>query len=361
MKRVLLTLLSALIASGAQARDFAMFQPGYEGCYDRNTEPYTFVIDSHNHFRPFNGKAIPFDEMVDYMRRMDIYFVNIYGIGQRLPSASACTYYLNCPGEPVTPSVANDYVNADNIAARTPHQLPKDLKFTLSMTFPDLAKPEEVLPTMKVLEKDYPAFFTWMGELNVVKQALFNNMHAPVPKKVIADWAPFMAELRKRDMPISLHSDLGLNHDPTKYKELMDEVLELYPDNTIVWHHLGLSKELTNIDPKLHIDILSGYLDNNPKLYLDISWRVLYDEYFSKKEIRPHYVEFFNKYADRILPGTDFVASKDNKSFSVYKEEVEINSDIHKDLDDNAFRRIALGQNYFDLMKLPYTAPQVCP
>ena len=29
-------------------------------------------------------------------------------------------------------------------------------------------------------------------------------------------------------------------------------------------------------------------------------------------------------------------------------------------LDDGAFRNIALGQNYFDLMNLPYEAPRLC-
>ena len=41
-------------------------------------------------------------------------------------------------------------------------------------------------------------------------------------------------------------------------------------------------------------------------------------------------------------------------------EEVEVKSDILKDLDDTAFRNIALGQNYFNLLALPYKAPTVC-
>ena len=59
------------------------------------------------------------------------------------------------------------------------------------------------------------------------------------------------------------------------------------------------------------------------------------------------------------LTGTDFVASF-NKTFDVYAEEVEVNSTLLDDLDDQAFRYITLGQAYFDLLGLPYRAPDVC-
>jgi hypothetical protein len=86
---------------------------------------------------------------------------------------------------------------------------------------------------------------------------------------------------------------------------------------------------------------------------------VLYDNYFKTPASRVLYVDFFNQYADRILPGSDFVASA-GSTFAHYKHLVKINSDILKDLNDNAFRRIALAQNYFDLLGLPYRAPEIC-
>jgi hypothetical protein len=44
----------------------------------------------------------------------------------------------------------------------------------------------------------------------------------------------------------------------------------------------------------------------------------------------------------------------------VYKEELEVTSRINKDLSDEAFRGIALGQNYFDLLGLKRRAPLIC-
>jgi len=348
-----------VLASSVQGRSFDMFQPGYEGCYDRAKESYTFVVDAHNHFRPFGGEEVPFEAMLGYLQKMEIFFVNIYGIGQKLPPDSPCTYYLDCPGVPVTPSLSNDFVNADNIATRLPDKLPKDMHLTLAMTFPDLAEPEEIEGKMVLLDREYPGMFTWMGEINMVKQAIFPNHYEAVPIEAISRWKRFMDMLERRKMPISFHSDIGNSSNPTKYLPLMKTILRLYPRNTIVWHHMGLSKELPDMNPNDHIATMKQLLDANQNLYLDISWRVIYDNYFSKPRIRSLYVTFLNDYHDRILPGTDFVASI-KKTFDVYKKEVELTSDIQKDLNNEAFRAIALGGNYFKIMQLPYIAPKIC-
>lgn len=326
-------------------------------CYDRKTEPYTAVVDSHLHYRPFGGEAVPFNEVNDYLRETSVRFVNVYGIGQMVPIDSDCTYYLNCPGTPVLPTIRNDFANAANIVEFKP----KDLHLTLSMTFTDLANPAPTLDLMKLYEKEYPGLFRWMGEVNLIKQALANNHnhhHAASPQN-IHDWADFMAELRARDIPINIHSDLGSDQSPTEYLHLMEQALELYPDNKIVWAHMGLSKELQTMKASEHLAIMQRLLDQYPKLMLDISWRVLDDYYFSKPEYQSQYVEFFNNYSDRILPGTDFVASED-KTFAVYEKELEVTSRIHQHLNDDAFRNIALGENYFRLLKLDYQAPAVC-
>ena len=71
------------------------------------------------------------------------------------------------------------------------------------------------------------------------------------------------------------------------------------------------------------------------------------------------YVPFLNEYSERVLPGTDFLASRD-KDIEVYRTELYVTSRINRYLNDNAFRNIALGQNYFRLLGLDHMAPQVC-
>ena len=77
--------------------------------------------------------------------------------------------------------------------------------------------------------------------------------------------------LRLLPVQIVLNADLGNDEEPTKFLYLMDHVLASYPDNKIVWAHMGLSKELTTMDAREHVHLMSQRLDQYPNLYLDIS------------------------------------------------------------------------------------------
>ena len=324
-------------------------------CYDRSAQPHTAVVDTHVHFRPFGGPAVPFEEILGYFEATGVLFANVYGIGQMLPASSSCTYYLNCPGTPVTPTLKNDFVNAANVVTKTPDSL----HLTLAMTFPDLADPDSILAGMELFDAEYPGLFRWMGEVNLVKQALYDNGHEPVPMEAIAGWTGFMEALRERGIPLAIHSDLGSDEEPTRYLPLMEEVLRRYPDNAIVWVHMGLSRELTTMDPHRHVALMRPMLERHPNLMLDIAWRVIDDAYFSTPEGRAAYVPFLNAFSERILPGTDFLASRD-KDLGVYREELEVTGRIHRHLNDDAFRNIALGESYFRLLDLEYQAPPIC-
>ncbi|MER7000350.1 amidohydrolase family protein [Streptomyces sp. NPDC000410] len=324
-------------------------------CFDRATQPYTSVVDSHLHYRPFGGKAIPFDEVNDYLRQSGVRYVNVFGIGQKLPADSDCTYYLNCPGTPVLPSIKNDIVNAESYV----ESKPADPHLTLSMTSFDIANPETIPDTLDMYDREYPGLFRWAGELNLIKGALLPNHHEPATFQDIDAWAPLMRELQARGIPATIHADLGTDAEPTKYLALFEHTLSRYPRNKIVWAHMGLSKELSTMDPAQHIAVVSRLLDRHPNLTLDLSWRVLEDQYFSKPGVRQQYADLLDAHPTRAIPGTDFVASRD-KTYAVYKEELEVTSRINKALGDEAFRGIALGENYFRLLGLDATAPPVC-
>jgi predicted TIM-barrel fold metal-dependent hydrolase len=323
-----------------------------QACFDRKSESYTGIVDAHFHPRPFGGTAMSPAQVVEMLDKTGVRFVNYFGIGQSLDMASSCTYYLDCPGTSALPSIKNDFVNAQEVKV-TPHP---NLNIVLSMTFMDLAHPESIVETIKLYDREFPGMFKWAGELNVMKQALLNNEAEPATLASIDKWAPFMKILRERGIPVTFHSDLGNDAEPTKFVPLMRRILEKYPDNKIVWAHMGLSKELTKMDPKLHIDIMKKALDSYPNLMLDISWDVLYNAYH---QYGLDFIAFFNAYPDRILNGSDFVAAG-NKTPEQYWKELEITSRVNRRLDDNAFRRIALGENYFRLLKLDYQAPEIC-
>ena len=59
--------------------------------------------------------------------------------------------------------------------------------------------------------------------------------------------------LRERGIPLAIHADLGNDEEPARYLPLIQEMLRLYPENTIVWMHMGLSRELVDMDaPPAH-------------------------------------------------------------------------------------------------------------
>ena len=327
-------------------------------CYTRRRNDDA-KVDTHIHLRPFGGPAVPYAKLLAYQKQAGILFTQGEGIGQRLPIHNKCTYYKDCPGVRVTPSFKNDMNNAQNQLDSSEEEK-AGVVMHLSMTFPDLAHPETILPGMQFLEKEYPGIFNWMGEVNLVKQALFPNGHQPVKLNTIKQWKPFMQELRKKHMPLSIHADLGNDITPYKYLPLMQAVLKLYPKNIIVWMHLGISKQLVEINPADHVAFLDSLLQKYPLLYFDISWRVLYDQIFQDPQKRPYYVALLNKWPTRFLPGTDFIA-RQSQSAKNYQKELHVTSNILHYVNNEAFRRIALGQNYFDLLQTQkYQAPNIC-
>lgn len=331
---------------------------GTNACYDRSKQPHTAVTDLHFHSQPFGGPSIPYEEQMNHLAKMDVLFVLLYGIGQQLPYDSSCTYYLDCIGIPAKPGMKNDFENAANYVEHPQG----NIHVALSMTFPDLSSPEGIAKGINLLDYEYPDLFQWMGEVNLHKEGLRGNGHVPAGIDDIARWKDFMGILEERGIPLAIHADLGHDENPTEHRHLMQEVLRLYPNNKLVWMHMGLSRELVSMDPREHIAMMSSHLDENPNLSLDISWTVIAEAYFDTPEKRSLYVKFLNTYPIRILAGTDFVAAG-NKTFETYRDEANITGDILADLDDDAFRAIALGQNYFELapgLGEKFEAPPIC-
>ena len=146
----LLTGALLAVASCVSSSALELYETSDAPCYDRALEPQTTVVDAHLHFRPFGGPEIPFEELVSYLEETGVLFANVYGIGQTLPDSSSCTYYLDCPGTPLTPSLDNDLANAAEYVTNPPSRV----HLTMSMTFPDLARPATILPAMQRLDLD---------------------------------------------------------------------------------------------------------------------------------------------------------------------------------------------------------------
>ena len=62
----------ATVRRGLKRRRLSRFLNGHDDnseCWDRDGEDGFFsVVDSHNHFRPFGGPAVPFDLYLEWMK-----------------------------------------------------------------------------------------------------------------------------------------------------------------------------------------------------------------------------------------------------------------------------------------------------
>ena len=159
-KLALAALAAAPLTAFASAElELADFVAPHAGCHNRAGSPQTAVVDTHIHFRPFGGPAHAFGDVVSFMERTGVRFANVYGIGQMLPLDSPCTYYLDCPGVPVTPTLKNDFANVLSLLANPP----ENAHLTLSMTFFDLERPDQVLEGIALLDEEFPGLFRWAG------------------------------------------------------------------------------------------------------------------------------------------------------------------------------------------------------
>ena len=114
--------------------------------------------------------------------------------------------------------------------------------------------------------------------------------------------------------------------------------------------------ELARTDSNQHVSTMKQLLDQYPNLKLDISWDVLYNAYRPMGEV---FVKSFSAYPTRMLPGSDFVAAG-TKDYAKYENEIDITSRVLRLLTDEAFRNIALGENFLRFMGIGYTAWRLC-
>ena len=65
-------------------------------CWDRSPDKDSFfsVIDTHNHFRPFGGPGVQFDNYLQWMHDAGILFSTMFGIGQLIKKKNPDGKYM---------------------------------------------------------------------------------------------------------------------------------------------------------------------------------------------------------------------------------------------------------------------------
>jgi len=331
-------LLTAETIAGRRLTRFKVGHPENQECWHRHgVDGFFSVIDAHNHFRPFYGPPVPWDMYMGWLHDHGILFSTMLGIGQKLKKKNLddpeCCYYLHCAtfDYPVTPDTSNDVENAKDFLSKYKDQpLSEKIHLIPSVTFPNLQQPENNSRNLGVLESTYQGVFKWAGEVNVFKHALAANGFFENGNRVNEEYIKsgklntFFKRMEDVKWPTTLHCDLGCdNYDKVpldtgcvvpqdeldlakrnyrwwkdflgpyfggffdssntpkqnfkkiQHLKIWDTLLTTYPNMTVVWAHLGLSKELKHLHPTVHAFIIDNLFSRHKNLYADISWDVL--------------------------------------------------------------------------------------
>ena len=137
-------------------------------------------------------------------------------------SDSDCCYYLHCPTFDylVVPDPSNDRKNAkDYVKYKQNTNQTSKIHLTLSATFPNLQKPENITTILEGLENNFPNAFNWAGEVNLIKHALVGNgffkedSSPRITKQFLDDGNldAFFRKMEKNEWPITLHCDFGMH------------------------------------------------------------------------------------------------------------------------------------------------------
>jgi len=354
-------------------------------------------VDAHNHFRPFYGPPVPWETYMDWLKSHGILFTTMLGIGQQLlkrnPRDPDCCYYLHCANYdyPVTPDPKNDELNAQDFKNYYEGKpLAEQIHLIPSVTFPNLQQPENNSRILEHLKSKHQGVFGWAGEINVFKHALAANGFFANGERVSearvarGDLDGFFRRMEDMKWPTTLHCDLGCdnydsvpweqgcfvpeeelalaqaqhrwwqnmlgphyrgfftadNSPKANFKKIMhlktwDDLLTRYPGMTVVWAHLGLSKELKHLHPTVHVHIISRLLDKHPNLHADTSWDVLAKQMFMNYPKDPNHPKRNSSYLhhsvhedfDKEMAGSVV----DTAAIHGLREEMELEFAIFKD------------------------------
>jgi hypothetical protein len=178
----------------------------------------------------------------------------------------------------------------------------------------------------RVLET-YPGVFTGIGEFTIHKEFVSSKVAgdtASLTDPALDRILEFAGEV---GLVVILHNDIDMpfakaGAEPVFLTQMKD-LLRRHPKTTIIWAHLGLGRVVHPVQGQAtpgtaeraprHGEIVEAML-TDPTLnhvYFDISWDEVAKYAVSSPEVSERTARMLNRYADRVLFGTDNVAPTD--------------------------------------------------
>lgn len=271
------------------------------------------IVDSHLHFLDFVQDSDGLTALTEAMDASGVSEAILFG----MPMVKKWDYLMK---EPPTYYMSNDsrcyyYSGTDHILAHELLSAPEEIRrrfhpFCCGFECTDKYAAQQIERLLRM----YPKLWCGIGELmsrhdDLTALTYGEGIHMDSPAfRMIYDLAA------DYDLPVLVHHNLSAKHckEPLYVNEL-NRALEHNRKCKIIWAHVGMSRE---IEIEELLIIAGGLLNDNPNLYVDISW-VFYENYIRGELMRygadgsesfeDLWVPLIEKYSDRVLLGTDKV------------------------------------------------------
>lgn len=182
---------------------------------------------------------------------------------------------------------------------------------------------------LRAFDTLFPGAVYGYAEYNLNKVVMFS--HGSFAPLVDDEWIecmkPVMTYLADSQRPIGFHMDIAEDNRSEDAFESLMRVAEAFPDTLMIWHHGGISPEVSKtLSAREHIEKMKAFIASSPgKRYVELSWGRgfflrLNPSQLGEEEVEAGvtkkrdfgadfaaYMDFLNENADIVLFGSDQV------------------------------------------------------
>ncbi|MCY4643970.1 MAG: amidohydrolase family protein [Bacteriovoracales bacterium] len=306
---------------------------------EKNLRP---MADVHFHVRNYIQKGITLAQAYETLKRAGVKRAAVFGIPlqQRwdMETDISPSYYLH-DDQHLYYYSAIDAILASEYQSLTPTQ--RNVFDPMIVGF----NPTDgrAVDHIKNMLRSFPGTFTGIGEFSIKKEVVSSKIAggaANIEDPALGQILNFAGEV---GLVVILHCDLDAmishNKKAPSYLKALEKLFAKYSKTTIIWAHTGLGRYV-KARPR-HTQIISRLLSKHPRLYVDISWDVVIEQFFHNKTLLPQWKKLLEKHSDKILFGSDVVSPNHAK----YKKTLHLYDDIWKELRKETAKKITYG-NY---------------
>ncbi|HYR44786.1 MAG TPA: amidohydrolase family protein [Terriglobia bacterium] len=275
--------------------------------------------DEHFHLTNYIQEGTPIREFLKIMGNTTGRSV-LFGIplqqqwSYRISGDDAPTYYLHTDA----PLYYYSFTDADIAAAYlslSPRERARFDPLITGFNPTDMYAADHIRRVLRT----FPGVFCGIGEFSIHKEFVSSKVAGGVASLFDPALDRIFDLAEEAGLVVLVHNDVDIPFaspgKPPSYLDGMKALLQRHPRTTIIWAHMGVGRVVRPI--RNHARMIEDIL-RDPEMghvMFDISWDEVAKYLVATPESLKIASDLINRYADRILFGTDSVAPKDQQEY----------------------------------------------